>query len=175
MEIISLVDYSKDKKNILAQVKDIFFESAVRKEFTTDEDRNDYFKKWCGVYWDNYSCSFYLAMEDDRLVGYLSGCKKSLDSLSVLKMPGYAEFSDEFDNFPAHYHINCHHAKRGLGVGSKLDDHFCNVLRSEGIGGVFIITAPMSRPTSFYMKKGFNHSYTREIGSASLIFMGKRL
>ncbi len=175
MEILGLTQYTGNKNDLLKQVKEIFFEASIRKNFESDEEKEQFFDRWCGVYWNHYPEHFYLALEGDQLLGYLSGCADSLKALEVLNMPGYKEFSDDFSLFPAHFHINCHHSQRGLGIGGKLTDWFCDALRGENVKGVFIITAPMSRPTSFYMKKGFNHSFTREIGSASLILMGKKL
>lgn len=162
-------------KKILDQIKDIFFESAAIKNFSSDKARDDFYYRWCGTYLEHWPTYCMVAVDEDRVVGYLVGCPDSTQALDVLTMPGYSIFSEYFGEFPAHLHMNVHASTRGSGIGKQLVDYFCQDLSRNKIHGVFIITAAMSRPTSFYMKNDFNYSYTKEYGSSALILMGKKL
>lgn len=160
---------------LLSQLKDIFFESSAIKKFSDETGKDNFFKRWCGDYLTHWPGYCWLAIKDTRLLGYLVGCPDSHEGAKVLTMPGYTIFSEYFDEFPGHLHMNVHHSTRGEGVGKYLLDRFCLQAKEQNIPGIFIITAAMSRPTHFYMKNNFNYSYTKEYGSSALILMGRKL
>lgn len=175
MKIIKFNEIDNNEKYI-PLIRDIFFEASVKKDFSSDKEKDDFFYRWCGIYLEHYRDSFYLAIDDDSLVGYLSGCKDSMAACEILDLPGYLDFKEEFKEFQAHFHINCHHEHRGKGIGKSLVEKFCLDLVDEGIRSVFIITGAMTKPTSFYLKMGFNHSYTKWLSDKfALILMGKLL
>lgn len=174
MEILSLSQVD-DRELYVDQIKDIFFESSAIKEFKSTKLKREFYEIWCEIYISNFPEYFLLAVEDEKLLGYLSGCPNTLEHLSLFSMPGLQEFSEELKDFQAHFHINCHHEHRGVGVGKYLTDHFCKKLLENDIKSVFIITGAMTRPTSFYLKMGFCYSFTKWLENYALIMMGKKL
>ena len=177
MQLMAVSDIQNDQKlteTFIDQLRQIFFESAAIKEFSSPDAKEKFYHRWCGTYIEHWPDWCLLAVEDQKLLGYLVGCPDSTEALQVLTMPGFDIFSEYFSQFPAHLHMNIHHSCRGQGVGQELVERFCRTLQREALAGVFIITAAMSRPTHFYMKNGFNHSYTRDYGSSALILMGRK-
>ncbi len=159
----------------LSQLREIFYESAAIKDFSSPEKKEAFYQRWCGIYLEQWPSYCLLAIEGEQLLGYLVGCPNSTEALKVLTMPGYDIFSEYFSDFPAHLHMNVHFSTRGRGIGQKLVDRYCQKLQEDKITGVFIITAAMSRPTLFYMKMGFNSSFTCDYGGSALLLMGKKL
>lgn len=173
IKIIKLSDcLGEEKAKILSQVEDIFFLSSSRKEFLSLEKRNAFYKRWCGDYQSLYADEFFLAVEDDKVLGYLSGCSDSLSALSVVSVPGFSVFQDLFKNFPAHLHINFHPDSRGRGLGSLLMNYYMFYLREKKVRGVHLITSPNVKNVSFYDRLGFNYTETRDFNDTPLYFMG---
>lgn len=177
VEIISLssIRDPEDYQSAIMQVKDIFYMSSSLKEFSSDERKASFFKRWCGDYIEYFPEFFLLMIEDKKVLGYLSGCLDSKGSESVLEVPGFSVFSDQFEDFPAHFHINFHSDCRGLGLGSVLVSSFCDQLLAAGIGGVHLVTSPGAQNISFYKRSGFLHEVPREFKKMDLLFMGKKM
>jgi ribosomal protein S18 acetylase RimI-like enzyme len=175
-EIKKLSDLDDDEKiKALESIEEIFFISSSKKDFESTEKKNLFFKRWCGDYQTFYPKEFFLAYEEDKLLGYLSGCSDSLRAQDELNVPGYSIFQDLFNNFPAHLHINFHPDARGKGLGSLLVNHYIKVLRKNGVKGVHLVTSPEAKNVSFYDRLGFTHTYTREFKGSPLYFMGNIL
>lgn len=176
LEIIRLSEVPQaSRQSILAQVEDIFFLSTSIKSFSSEEKRLSFFKKWCGDYLDFYPSEFFLALEGQKVLGYLSGCDNSEESLSRLNVPGHALFKDLFLRFPAHLHINFHPDARGKGLGSKLVLNYMKVLKEQSVKGLHLITSPDAQNVSFYDRLGFDQTETRELNGMALYFMGAKL
>jgi len=174
IEITTLEKIPANKKeDILEQIRTIFFLSTSIKEFSTPERKEAFFKKWCGDFIRLYPEQFYLMMEEEKLLGYLSGCLNSSEAKNSLEVPGYSVFEDQFEQYPAHLHINFHPDCRGRGLGSHLVVKFVEDLQSLKIGGVHLVTSPEAKNVSFYKRLGFTHEVTRSFNNSLLLFMGK--
>ncbi len=173
LDIIRLSDIAEvDRPGFLAQVEDIFFLSSSVKTFASEEKRLNFFKRWCGDYLNFYQEEFFLAVEGQKVLGYLSGCSDSRRSLERLSVPGHATFQDLFEKFPAHLHINFHPDARGKGLGSKLVLNYMKVLQQQSVKGLHLTTSPDAQNVSFYERLGFHHTVTREFNGVALYFMG---
>lgn len=167
---------SEEKKRVLTEeIKEIFFLSTSVKNFETPEKKQAFFEKWCGDYLVHYPQYFFLLFNDGRLLGYLSACLDSVESLKVLKVPALDVYEDRFAEFPAHLHINFHPDARGKGLGSLLVEELCSFLRNEKIVGVHLVTSPEAANVPFYKRLGFTVTDERTFKSGQLFFMGKPL
>lgn len=156
------------------QVIDIFFESSGIKRFKSDQHKKEFLYKYLGYYFMNYPEYFFVMLKGNKVQGYICGvldsslCKELYDIV-----PHYSIFSDLYDEFPAHLHINTHHLSRGKGVGKELINFFCRkILASQG---VHIITSPNARNVNFYEKNDFKKIATRQHSEHELLFMGRHL
>ncbi|OQW53642.1 MAG: hypothetical protein A4S09_06985 [Proteobacteria bacterium SG_bin7] len=105
------------------------------------------------------------------------GCSDSRSAEKNISqsIPYFGLFSDYFDHYPAHLHMNCDPEFQGMGIGSKLIEHYCSLKSGEGLPGVHIVTFPTSRNVNFYRKNGFLFSKKRFWANDELLFMGKTL
>lgn len=163
------------KESVLEQIKEIFYMSSDKKTFQNEEEKTNFFKKWCGDYVDFFPEYVFLAIKEGDLLGYLTGADDTLSAMSILKVPGLKVFEDLYQEYPAHLHINAHEKSRGLGVGSELVMSFENVLRKKNVRGLHLITSEHARNTSFYNRNGFLYHELRKLNSYELFFMGKQL
>ncbi len=171
--IIKLSDYTQDRSNIENSIKEIFFLSSSKKNFNDENHKQEFFKKWCGDYLAYYPQWVYLLMVDDELYGYLTGTINSLETQKKFKVPGLDVFSDLYQDYSAHLHINFHPKARGLGLGSKLIMHFLNEISSLTTG-CHLITSPGERNISFYKRLGFVDEFCREKNGYPLLFLGRK-
>ena len=164
------------KKDIHKSVRDIFFLSTSKKEFASEDHKEEFFNKWCGDYLRKYPETFFLAFDSNgKLLGYLSGALDTLETLKTLRVPGVIHFSHLYEKYPAHLHINFHPEARGMGLGSLLVNHFCQFLIDRKIKGVHLITSKEAKNVSFYERLGFNATESFNQGPMGLFFMGKNL
>ena len=178
--MLEIIPYTKiqnkpEEASILEEIKYIFYISSSLKEFSSEERKLAFFKRWCGDYLTHYPDKFFLMRENNKLMGYLSGCSDSLAALNVLEVPGYQVFSDLFLEFPAHLHINFHPDSRGKGLGSQLINHYQNILSLAHISGFHLVTSPDATNVPFYQRLGFRTEIKREFNQTKLLFMGKKL
>ncbi|MBT6326383.1 MAG: GNAT family N-acetyltransferase, partial [Bdellovibrionales bacterium] len=114
--------------------------------------------------------------EKKEILGYLSGCINSLEFTKYSPHESYLLFSDLFENYNAHLHINCDPNSRGTGVGTKLINYYVDVLESySDVKGVHIITGPKSRNVNFYQSNDFSFLEERVLNNYSYLFMGKAI
>jgi len=159
-----------NKDNFFEELKEIFFSSSNTKDFKDANAKENFFYSWCGQYLEKYPDFFYLAFCKDTLVGYLAGCP------DTQSLKGTSLFSDLYQRYPAHLHINCHENYRGEGIGKLLVEHFKEDLKKKKIIGVHLITAPSARNTNFYRRMGFEHEVERLLdNNAPLLFMGGQI
>ena len=166
------INVINNHKELLTQVESIFFEASSKKEFTSLEHKAAFFQRWCGDYIKNYPEEFFVMTEDGHLLGYLSGCSDSRISLQCLSVPGLEVFSDQFEDYPAHLHINFHATARGRGLGSELIKTYESYLRNKNVKGLHLITSPEALNVSFYRRLGYIHEVEREFKGMQLLFMG---
>lgn len=177
IKIIKLIDEASDleKMDFLSQVKKIFFLSTSIKEFSSEEKKEAFYKRWCGDYETLFPEHFYLMLEEKKVLGYLSGCIDSIKAQEKLEVPGFSLFADLFSHYPAHLHINFHPDCRGRGLGSVLVNEFCKDLTDLKCRGVHLVTSPGAANISFYQRLGFCYEVERNFNQANLLFMGRKL
>jgi ribosomal protein S18 acetylase RimI-like enzyme len=163
--------------SLFNEVKEIFFLSTSIKSFSSEEKKEAFFKRWCQDYIIHYPQQFYIMRDSEskKVLGYLSGCDNSTESLAKLEVPGHACFSDLFGMFPAHLHINFHPDCRGQGLGSKLIEHYSLLLRKNNIQGLHLVTSPDANNVSFYRRLNFSYEEARVLGKMHQLFMGLKL
>jgi len=171
---------SQNPKGDLDQIKEIFFLTSVRKDFTSPEQREVFFDDWTEPYFQRWSKHFLLIREkpgSEAIMGYLSGCMDSESELPFFdrRSPIYRLFSDCFHKYPAHLHINCHPRFQGQGLGTQLLEVFIADCQSAGLPGLHIITSPSARNVSFYLRNGFDQQLDRQLGERAVRWMGRRL
>ena len=174
IKINSLLDI-KEFEEVVIQVREIFYASSSLKEFSSPERKEAFFKRWCGDYITLYSNQFLIMLENNKVLGYLSGCDDSTKASVNIEVPGFDLYLDLFENYPAHFHINFHPDCRGRGLGSQLVNYYCDHLRSNGIRGVHLVTSPNAANVIFYQRLGFTHEIKRNFNHMELLFMGKAL
>lgn len=168
----------KDKaeyEDITLQIKSIFYAASSLKEFSSPERKEAFFKRWCGDYLSFYPEEFSVMREGEKVLGYLSGCLDSKKSLSNLEVPGLGLFSDLFETYPAHFHINFHSDSRGKGLGGQLVKVYFKALKEHGVLGVHLVTSPGAANIIFYRRLGFQHEIIRDFNHMPLLFMGQIL
>ncbi len=174
VKLSSIRDSSK-KELIVFQIKEIFYLSSSIKEFSSQERKVAFFKRWCGDYIEYFSDQFYIMTNGDKVLGYLSSCRNSHEAALRLEIPGFNEFLDHFREFPAHFHINCHPDSRGLGIGGQLVEKLCDDLMLQHIEGVHLVTGPEALNVNFYRRLGFNIEIEKDFKQMKLLFMGRKL
>lgn len=154
----------------LDQVADIFFNASNIKEFKNIEEREKFFYRWCGQYLEHYPDSFFVAIEEDKVLGYCCSHPDSLKALDEFKIPGQEFFKELFSEYPLHLHINCHADSRGKGVGRKLIEKQSRLTMT----GIHIITEKNADNCGFYRKLGFDREEEADFKGHTLLFMGKK-
>ncbi len=135
------------------QVKEIFFESSVKKQFKNQIEKDEFYYKYLGYYQDKYPSLFYCAVNGDKVLGYICGVTNTKNELELIKLNSHLRsFEKMYDDFPAHLHINMHFEARGLGLGSKLLTKFISALQSSEVSGLHILTSPNAKNVDFYKK-----------------------
>jgi ribosomal protein S18 acetylase RimI-like enzyme len=156
-------------------VDEIFFESSPKKSFTSAAERDAFKFKYLDWYAQNCPQYFLVALgEKSEVLGYICGVAdtRSHPDLSSLH-PWFHIFEDCFSLYPAHLHINCAESARGRNIGSTLLAVFENYLRSDGVIGVHLVTAPQARNVGFYDKNGYNFTKINHWKENALLLMGK--
>ena len=146
-----------EKSKFWLAIESIFFESSVKKDFSSPEEKNAFRFKYLDWYAKNHPELFFVAMDqDNKIHGYICGTSQTAESSELLKLhPWTALFAHLFLQYPAHLHINCAGKSRGMGLGSTLLNVFENTLQSKQIVGVHLVTSPHSRNVGFYEKNGY--------------------
>ncbi|MCO4792247.1 MAG: GNAT family N-acetyltransferase [Bacteriovoracaceae bacterium] len=171
MDIKRAVEYKYDQEDI----EKIFFDNSLIKTFSSHTDREDFFNRWCGQYLKNYPTQFYLAIIDNKVVGYLAGHTNSKTALKEFKIPGYDLFQEFYEEYPAHLHINCDLEYQGLGIGTKLMKAFMDEMKEKELPGLHIITSIGAKNSGFYASLGFNILDFKNLKNSKLLIMGKKL
>lgn len=154
-----------------SQIDAIFFEASTKKEFKDAQDKAAFNWKYLGFYLSHYPEYAWIAVRDLQLLGYVVGMPFSHDPSLYKIQPHMMDFAEEFKNYPAHLHINCHESSRGMGVGKLLTLQLIEQLKQQGVKGLHIMTGPTSDNRYFYSKLGFNFEHTKN----SILFMGRDL
>ncbi|OUR97941.1 hypothetical protein A9Q84_07025 [Halobacteriovorax marinus] len=176
MEIISFNQLDTHiQKQYTEEIKAIFFECTSVKNFRDEEHRATFFNKWCGDYLKLSPRNFYLAISANEVAGYLSGHLDSELALSEFEIPGAAEFTEYYEQYPAHFHINCAPRHQGKGIGRKLIEHYVSRLSESSIEGVHLITSTDANNLGFYRALGFDKEILRPFNKVELLLMGREI
>jgi GNAT superfamily N-acetyltransferase len=155
------------------EVREIFFESSSRREFSNSDEKEAFFYKYLGFYLERFS-DFAWVAEREILMGYVVGASATdLNALGIIQ-PHLQLFEDHFVTYPAHLHINCHHSSRGLGIGGQLIHRFEDELKSRQIPGYHIVTGAQSRNKSFYERLGLKEISMENFQGHDMVLMGKK-
>ena len=128
-------------------------------------------------YYNEPTCTIDVAVKQNKVVGYISCCvdsEKAMDYFSE-KMSYYKLFKDQYKDYPAHLHINCHPQFQGLGAGSLLIQSLIKRLRQNGSCGLHLVTDPQAANVVFYGKNGFEPVVTRSVNNYGHVMMGLKL
>lgn len=162
-------------KNKLEDFKEIFFKTSSVQSFADEIAKEDFFYKWTNYYFKFFPEQILLALNtEQKLCAYLTGCDNSAKATSFYSSinPSYKVFSDQFEDYPCHLHINTHPRFIGKGIGSILIKYYINKLKKQSKKGLHIVTSPSARNTGFYKKHGFNDHIIRQWNGQDLLFMG---
>jgi len=166
-------------RDLLPQVREIFFLVSSRKKFSTEAEKEEFFLRWTAFYLENCLDEFWVAIDSksNRLLGYLMGCRQSQSAIDYFKkeLPSQLTFQERFDEYPAHFHINCHPKMHGQGIGSILIHQYIDHLAKMKISGVHIITSKGAPNINFYKKNGLEECQEKQWKGHNLIFLGKKL
>jgi GNAT superfamily N-acetyltransferase len=166
-----IVPYHRD---FLNQIKDIFFESSVRTDFKSEEEKDAFFFKYSGHYLHHFPDLAFVAV-GEKVLGYVLGAPTSSDEGLKRIQPHLAVFERYFEAYPAHLHINCHRDARGQGIGSMLVKRFESCLQERLVSGLHIMTGPDAANREFYKRLGFHDEAVEEFKGGRILLMGKVL
>lgn len=147
-------------------------------------EREAFGRLWIGPYERWAPRWAYVAREEARVVGYLTGCRSSLGffAKSLLlgprpKLGNNLRFPSSLLaglalRYPAHLHVNVLEGHRG-GTGRALVSRFEADVAAAGAGGVHLFCG--AKPVGFYAKLGYAKLGSALIGEVPIYAMGKRL
>jgi ribosomal protein S18 acetylase RimI-like enzyme len=159
----------------LEQVREIFFESSIRKNFK-DQVEKDFFEwKYLGFYLHHYPTFCFVAELQGKILGYVVGATETWTDEFIKLQPHLESFKSYLPQYPAHLHINCHADSRGRGVGSMLVRRIMAEFNCRPASGVHIMTGIDSSNREFYRKLGFDFEVLENFNGHPLILMGKKL
>lgn len=162
------------KPSDLPEMREIFFESSLRKDFKDETERELFFQKYLGYYLKHYPDLAFVAF-DKKVLGYVVGALHSDDPELEKLQPHLNSFRQHFLSFPSHLHINCHHEARGQGIGRKLVLALEDELKKRQVSGLHIMTSPDAANKNFYSSLGFHDQILQDFRGVSILLMGKAL
>jgi ribosomal protein S18 acetylase RimI-like enzyme len=166
-----ITPYSKE---MLSEVREIFFKTSAIKEFKDHSSKEAFFYKYLGYYLEHYPQLAFVVV-DKNVLGYVVAASETLLKDLVLIQPHLEVFSQEIKTYQAHLHINFHLSAQGQGFGRKLIAQVESVLKSHDIKGLHVMTGPDSQNRFFYQKLGFTFEIVKEFQSSRILFMGKTI
>lgn len=178
VHLCSLADLEGEARaHALSRAREIFFITSARTQFSSNEQKETFFRNYTSYYVEHCPSWFYVALKNDHVVGYLSGCADSEAARPILEnaIPSSALFSEWFRLYPAHLHINVDPAMHGQGLGGKLISRFMQDLKKSNVLGVHLVTAANAKNVSFYSKLGFKQLSQKTYHEAELVCLGLSL
>ena len=156
-------------------IEEIYFLSSSVQSFDSDDARQRFLDAWTGYYRESEPDGIYLCLTpDERVAGYLMGCRDSRAAKRLYTdIATYAVFDDQFDAYPAHFHVNCHPDHRNEGVGRQLVEAFLDDCRGSDVVGVHVVSAEGARNLGFYRKCGFEVVARRRWRDRDLVCLGR--
>lgn len=148
------------------------------------EGREAFGRLWIGPYERWARRWAYVAREEGRVVGYLTGCVSTAGFLALsgllgprpslganLKFPKRL-LARLLRRYPAHLHVNVREGHRG-GTGRALMQRFEKDAAAAGARGVHVFCG--ERPLGFYRKLGYEELGRAAVGEKLIYALGKRL
>jgi GNAT superfamily N-acetyltransferase len=124
----------------------------------------------------------YVALDESRVVGYLTGCpdtplfRQRQKTLKEAQPKNPEEwFGQEVQmniesDYPAHLHVNLLPDYRGKGIGQHLIERFLHDINDKSVKGVHVFCGP--DPVAFYKKAGFEEL---AVFNSRVFFLGRRI
>ncbi len=156
------------------QIKDIFFQASSVTSFSSEESKNKFFNRWLGQYLDQFPENTFVALEENIVLGYITGCLQTLEMWHSLDQSNLELWRDHYQEYPAHLHINCHADARGKGVGANLLSAFEDHCLKLGVSGLHLITLSSARNVNFYLRNGYIEVDRQGESPDFLVFLGKK-
>jgi GNAT superfamily N-acetyltransferase len=159
----------------------IFFETSVRKQFASEEERSEFRYRYLDLYLMTPEWVWVLVdslstpLQPHSVMGYLVAAPSTTEE-HFLQVPALESFREEIiSTYPAHLHINLTERARGNQTGSKMLSVLELELSDRGIRGVHLVTGARSRNVSFYQKNGY--VFVKEVlyQSVPMVMLGKRI
>ncbi len=164
-----------DAPDAWPMIEEIFFLSSSERTFDTDDARQRFLEAWTGYYRESEPDGILLYLAPDgRVAGYLTGCRDSRTATRLYAdIDSYRVFEDQFDTYPAHFHVNCHPDHRNRRIGGRLVEAFLDDCRGRGLTGVHVVTAEGARNIGFYRRCGFETIARRRWRDRDLVCLGR--
>lgn len=164
-----------DAPDAWPMIEEIFFLSSSVQTFDSDDARQRFLDAWTGYYRESEPGGIYLCLTSDNSVaGYLMGCRDSRAAKRLyVDIASYAVFEEQFDVYPAHFHVNCHPDHRDQGIGGRLVAAFLDDCQGKGLSGVHVVTAAGARNVGFYRRSGFETVARRRWRDRELVCLGR--
>lgn len=169
------MDFQKYHPKYESEISQIFFETSSVQNFEGNEHRSKFFKKYLGIYIEEYPETFFIALEQDKVLGYLAICTDTIEFMKSHSNEVLELFTEYYPRYPAHLHINISPAAQGKSVGSKLMTYGLETLNAFQTKGIHLITAANARNIGFYLKNGFEKLQTHQWQAKELLLLGKEL
>jgi GNAT superfamily N-acetyltransferase len=172
---IALLNDLPDWRSHVPAVERIFFTSSAVQSFTDDAHRARFKARWLGRYLDHVPGSFFVAIAEEGVIGYLAGCLDDPRGNPLFADLGYyAAFGPLCDTYPAHLHINVAAEARSKGVGAALIEAFAAQVAQAKLPGLHLVTDKAARNVRFYEQNGFAVLATTLSHNIPVVFMGRR-
>ncbi len=159
-------------------IEKIFWETSAKTDFLSNEEKLLFRKKYLDLYFYQSDMPVFIALKQNQneslVLGYLIGSKIHLP-LHFQLHPYLNEFKPYFESYPADLHINFTSDAQGLGLGSKLLNHYLEHLKMESISVVHLFTGYSSRNRHFYEKNGFHEVSSSPQIHPSIVMLGQTL
>ncbi len=162
------------KLQVLQEIEDIFFESSAKKTFKSEKEKLDLKWKYLGFYLERYPDFVWVAFSE-KVLGYCLGMPITQDDELYLAQPHLKVFEEQYKDYPAHLHINCHAMARGQGIGTRLIEELEREFRAMGVKGVHLMTSIDARNRKFYQRLGYDYECELPYLNTPILMMGKKL
>jgi GNAT superfamily N-acetyltransferase len=174
---IQRADEVADFAGCLGDIDDIFFESSVRRDFCSQQEREAFRDMSLGRYIEKYRDSFFVALDDaGRAVGYLAGCLENPTKLNLFNDVSYFRYIDDIcQDYPAHLHVNVTERHRNRGLGTALVERFADWAKLHSVKGIHLVTSSSARSIPFYRRLSFIELRTLSWNSGTSVCMGRKL
>jgi len=163
---LTQVEYNRLKP----QIFEIFLSQSSYLSHSSEEQLG-YFNKWVELYHSKWPDWFFVAIQDNMVLGYVCACPNSVDALPAISFTSYHLFKDYYEKLKLHFHINVKLGQTGSGIGSRMLQHLKMVSLQKQVENCHIITSEHEKNVEFYLKNGFTIVGTQSLGKHKLLLM----